>query len=67
MCKICEIKNGESTEVISDSCVSLWLLRWYDGEYELEVDGEESETVSINYCPFCGRNLTTKQYDNINK
>lgn len=40
--------------------VELWLDETNDGERVIAVDPPFAWSIPINYCPFCGRDLTKK-------
>ena len=60
MCGGCDLKNGESVKIISNSNTKFEVdLENAGGTFRLHMtDCEHHTTKEIYYCPFCGRKLT---------
>ena len=59
MCSGCNLKNGESVKLISNSNTEFQIdIENAGGTFRLHMTNNVHHTIrEIYYCPFCGRNL----------
>lgn len=63
MCKFCNY-NSEYNEIYKEPLTDEWYLEVQTSEWDSYNDDYFYERVyGINYCPYCGRKLNTKEKD----
>ena len=57
-CQYCGDRYTDFSE--PDGGIEMWLDETEDGEPVIAVEFPYAMSIPINYCPFCGRDLTKK-------